>query len=575
MPDNTHRIMRQILELDFGPTDQFVELQQVAARILQNQGSTTMETVFNHLTESDQWIRLERLELDLGVLRGTDWPAQLNQRLAEQLEYSLADALNKQSAPSVTTSTPTTDRQFEQFLYFCQWGRLPWWSSQAATVWPNQLSTTLTSAQWNLLIDHVQRDRQIRQRLIYTVDDDFLQTLLQRFDRLPAAAHVQQQLSIATWSPATQAHWRERFWSILLTHSPVSTVTAGSDLMRQLLATRQQLLATNPTVHPETMTERPRNRPQALILTDLPSLPAPWQSWLLHIVQASDIALSSTAESSLTNDTALAADTDSREFSNSEALDFDQPSIVVRDSPSTHSSPQDDDTPADGTTIITPNLPGPQPEQTELASPLSLTNNPEISSFVLPETDRDWNVPALEEMSPHTWSVPEAVKEVYVDAVGMIILHPFLQELFNSLELLNNRQFRNVFSQRRAVALLTYLTFGEISVQEYELLLPKLLVHWPWTVPLPPYDLTEAERQACDQLMAAVLRHWSALRSSSAQWLRETFFWRDGKLTPVDGGWQLTIERHAQDILLNRLPWGLGVIRLPWMTDFLYVSWIN
>ena len=156
-----------------------------------------------------------------------------------------------------------------------------------------------------------------------------------------------------------------------------------------------------------------------------------------------------------------------------------------------------------------------------------------------------------------------------------MIVHPFLPELFDSLGVWRDRQFAHPQAQRRAVALLTYLAFGDRPVLEYDLLLPKLLAAWPWAEPLPPHGLSESERQACDQLLAAVLQHWQALRSSSADWLRETFFWRDGKFTPVDGGWRLTIERHAQDVLLNRLPWGLGVIYLPWMTEVLHVSWLN
>ena len=169
----------------------------------------------------------------------------------------------------------------------------------------------------------------------------------------------------------------------------------------------------------------------------------------------------------------------------------------------------------------------------------------------------------------------KAVEDIYVEGAGMVILHPFFQELFNSLDLLEGKHFREQLSQRRAIALLSYLSFGEIDIPEYELLLPKLLCAWPWEEPLPPYDLNEGERQAGDELLSAVLRHWSALRSSSPEWLRETFFWRDGKLTPVDMGWLLTIERRAQDVLLNKLPWGIGVIRLPWMADFLHVSWTN
>src|SRR2546430_2729431 len=72
--------------------------------------------------------------------------------------------------------------------------------------------------------------------------------------------------------------------------------------------------------------------------------------------------------------------------------------------------------------------------------------------------------------------------------------------------------------------------------------------------PLEPVLLQDEDVAACDALVRAVLRHWTALRSSSPEWLREQFFLRDGKLEDVDSGRRLTIERRAQDVLLARLP---------------------
>ena len=76
-------------------------------------------------------------------------------------------------------------------------------------------------------------------------------------------------------------------------------------------------------------------------------------------------------------------------------------------------------------------------------------------------------------------------------------------------------------------------------------------------------------------MLAALLRHWSALHSSSPQWLREQFFLRPAKLETVDGGVRLTVERRAQDVLLARLPWGIGVVALPWLAHRIFVHWVD
>jgi hypothetical protein len=162
---------------------------------------------------------------------------------------------------------------------------------------------------------------------------------------------------------------------------------------------------------------------------------------------------------------------------------------------------------------------------------------------------------------------------ISVAAAGMVIVHPFIQELFREQSLLTEHDFRNEECRHTGVHMLAYLAFGNLDIEEYDLLLAKLLCAMPWEHSLPPWELTEEQRKACDKLLIAVLHHWTALKSQSVQFLRQQFFWRNGKLKTTDNGWQLTIEKRAQDILLDRLPWGVGVIRLPWTKNMLYVNW--
>jgi len=51
------------------------------------------------------------------------------------------------------------------------------------------------------------------------------------------------------------------------------------------------------------------------------------------------------------------------------------------------------------------------------------------------------------------------------------------------------------------------------------------------------------------------------------------FFHRDGKLVQVDKNFRLIVERKAQDILLDKLPWGVSIIKLPWREQLLFVEW--
>jgi hypothetical protein len=40
-----------------------------------------------------------------------------------------------------------------------------------------------------------------------------------------------------------------------------------------------------------------------------------------------------------------------------------------------------------------------------------------------------------------------------------------------------------------------------------------------------------------------------------------------------DGDWLLQVEAKTVDILLNQLPWGISMIKLPWMQRMLWIEW--
>jgi hypothetical protein len=170
-------------------------------------------------------------------------------------------------------------------------------------------------------------------------------------------------------------------------------------------------------------------------------------------------------------------------------------------------------------------------------------------------------------------ALPDEGAALYVTGTGMVLLHPFLGELFRHLGLVGEGQFVDADAQQIAVHVLGYLAFGSEDCVEAELTLAKLLCGMPLDEVLLPVELSEAALEAADGLLVAVLKHWSALRTSSVPWLREQFILRAGKLQQVDAGWKLMVESRAQDVLLSKLPWGFGVISLPWLDSMLHVSW--
>jgi hypothetical protein len=161
---------------------------------------------------------------------------------------------------------------------------------------------------------------------------------------------------------------------------------------------------------------------------------------------------------------------------------------------------------------------------------------------------------------------------LYTGQAGLVLLHPFLPRFFEALGIADGDK---LLQPERAPGLLYFLATGQLIAPEYELGLPKTLCNLPLNTPLlTDIGITPAEQDEASALLEAVIRHWSALRNTSPDGLRGNFLNRLGKLSPhPDGGWLLQVETQTHDILLDQLPWGIGMIKLPWMPHLLRVEW--
>lgn len=167
------------------------------------------------------------------------------------------------------------------------------------------------------------------------------------------------------------------------------------------------------------------------------------------------------------------------------------------------------------------------------------------------------------------------IKTSFVRHAGLVLLHPFLVPLMKTLGLLKpDKSFKNKKATAHAVSLLHYLSTGETAPPEYDLTLPKLLCSVSSRTSIDRYKtLSAAEKEEADSLLQAVIKHWGALGEVGNDSLRQGFLQRDGKLSRRDSDWLLQVESQTLDILLDRLPWGIGIVKLPWMTNMLFVEW--
>ncbi len=169
----------------------------------------------------------------------------------------------------------------------------------------------------------------------------------------------------------------------------------------------------------------------------------------------------------------------------------------------------------------------------------------------------------------------------YISNSGLVMLWPFWATFFERLGLLQNKQLQNKQLQdkpftdpQQAVLLLHYLAHTTAPQSEHDLLFNKLLCGVSPNLPIAlNIEIAVEQQQAIDELLAAVIGHWSSLGNVSVNWLRQLFLQRNGVLKYKDNHWLLQIEGAAADVLLKKLPWGISTIKLPWLDNLITIEW--
>jgi hypothetical protein len=161
---------------------------------------------------------------------------------------------------------------------------------------------------------------------------------------------------------------------------------------------------------------------------------------------------------------------------------------------------------------------------------------------------------------------------IIVQNAGLVILAPFLPVFFKDCGLVKDFSFSNT---DRAIALLHYIVHGNLNYKEFNVTLNKILCGIEEVEPVSLIkEITEEEINKVNDLLTSVISHWKMLKNTSPDGLREGFLQREGKLSFKNDSWYLQVEQKTMDILLQNLPWSIGIIKLPWMKSFLKTEWV-
>ncbi|GAA4400475.1 hypothetical protein GCM10023187_13720 [Nibrella viscosa] len=541
---NRHIIQRQTVWLDTAGTQPPFALQERISVYCRHQLPTVLETLFDRLADADTTIRLDQLVIDAGRLPAQKLEEELTRQIIRQVEAAFtqsADAWDganhsdgQQPGNGLFRRFSRDERMAQQLRYFLEKGLLSAWTDsytmEQADKW---LRTPAAATFREELMSLVRTETVLFRRLIGCSSDEtlVLLTFSDAGDELAEAVRQALAMMAALVRQPLPA-LRERFWlsigtravrtgritlaeGLLLFQPLVAPSDAPISFFRRLLALPGQL------PHREEFPGSYRLRQVLIQLVETASsagVPGRHQQELSGRLKDLPEGTDSTDEAGLPLPS----------VANSSAAESPLPDLW-----DTH--------PAD----VQPNH----------------------SAEYFPDPDIRQPTTGRREAQPED--------ALFVPMAGVVLLHPFLVTLFAEMGLLTtNRQWTGEAAAVRAVQVLAFLVTGRDHCPEYDMPLLKVLCGLPFgTVVSPDLLPTDTDRQLTTELLEAVIGHWEALGTVSPGGLREAFLQREGKLTATDTGRRLTVERKTLDILLSRLPWGVSMVKLPFMTDLLAVDW--
>ena len=161
----------------------------------------------------------------------------------------------------------------------------------------------------------------------------------------------------------------------------------------------------------------------------------------------------------------------------------------------------------------------------------------------------------------------------YVQNAGLILIHPFIKAFFEHCDLIDPKT-QQLIDPELCAHLLHYIATGKTNAPEYDMVFEKFLCNIPMNQTINKHiKLSRKHKTQAKNVIESVQHNWNPMKKSSVALLQNEFFQRSGKLVVTDHDYTLTVERKAQDILLDKLGWGLGLIKLPWKEKFIFVNW--
>jgi hypothetical protein len=520
-----HIIKKQFIELTLDKGLDHFRIQQLISSQYWGNIVPLLEKTFDKIGNEEEVIQLDKLEIDLGMisvksLEKNEWGSRLQSKIE-----TLLSAMTHPASASKTV-LPATKRLnvFQQWFFYMQKGYLPWNTIQTDEQWYllvlEALAVDFNSVQ--LLRNTIKKDNNVLERIVTQHPVFFLQQLTAIFTAAKQGqlAGVVDELVILTLYLKQDAHdagltekkIRSALWAKAVSIAAVGNFTTAKPKLDEELI----LLF----LHDNKIEKK------------LPAgISAQLKFTLVHIEKNISILRSIRAEEKKLWKT----------FKNKDQKK-EQEKISFTGS---NADDQNDEK-------------------------RSAVTEKKIAAHILAEAPGVITEKYFDKM------ISSSIDEdgIFVANAGVVLLHPFLHPLFTRLHLINEGKFIDKDLQQKALCIMHYLATGKLEAEEHELVIGKILSdHLLEETVEKDIDISKEILHEADEMIVAAIQQWDKLSGTSPAGLREGFLQRKGKLSVRNGNLYLQVEQGAIDILLDYLPWNLGMIKLPWMKNILRVEW--
>lgn len=506
-----HKIHTASLQVQFEGMEGAFGMQDELGLLFYEKIRPLLEKTFDRFSEPSKTAILDKLILDCGKLSSENWEEELLRSISQQLDEAL------QTARSQPRLEKSMDQQaMEVMEFFIQKGYFPW-SSPFSSPLELEESLSLSAAHVGRLSVLLRKSSIYRIRFHRSFSISFQLGLL---EQLAKNLHAETKEFLDFVGKKAAMH-PQFFHGVLLGFLQVSTVSNSNwdrvflQIIESLVPIQIPILAEFIAVH--WVKDRERiNEKFKLISEATPTATLEKIRVLFKQIGISGPDLADDLAKSLTNFGAQAKDEVAQSNSQGD-ITQENPAERVAD------------------------------KHAEIANEAHVPEE-----VVLDEVDAD----------------------IYVSNAGLVLLHPFVPALLETLGLQKDGHFPSLEAQMATAKVLQFVVWGENMLSENHFPLIKILLGMPVHQVLDlEIELPETWKQECESMLSEVIQHWAVLKNTSVTGLRETFLQREGKISPAANGWKLQVERKTVDILIGKLPWGIGIIKLPWMNELMYVDW--